>query len=126
MIFKEILNEIKNKENNALNTLEKSKEVLELRKVLDFKSLVLYIEVKRSGSLINNNYYSQICLTIYDKFKKDVFLNDEPNMSMETFSEIVVQNKNKLNLFDIDEDIDFWESLHLMIDNILNNNFHVN
>lgn len=126
MVFNEILNQIKNKESNTLRLLEESKEILDLRKILEAKSLLLCIEIKKSGSLINNDYYSQICLTVYDKENNDVFLNDEPNMSMEIFSEIVIQKKNKINISDINEDIEFWDSLDIMKNNVLSNNFHIN
>ena len=58
MVFNEILNQIKNKESNTLRLLEESKEILDLRKILEAKSLLLCIEIKKSGSLINNDYYS--------------------------------------------------------------------
>lgn len=126
MVFNEILNQIKNKESNTLRLLEESKEILDLRKILEAKSLLLCIEIKKSGSLINNDYYSQICLTVYDKENNDIFLNDEPNISMEIFSEIVIQKRNKINISDINEDIEFWDSLDIMKNNVLSNNFHIN
>lgn len=126
MVFTEILNEINNKESNTLRLLEESKEILDLRKILEAKSLLLCIEIQKSGSLINNDYYSQICLTVYDKENNDVFLNDEPNMSMEIFSEIVIQKKNKINISDINENIEFWDDLNIMKNNVLSNNFHIN
>lgn len=125
MVFEEVLKEINNKELNALKVIKTSDPITELRKAAELKSLILRIRILKSGSLINNDYYSQVCVTVYDKENRYVFLNDEPNISMETFCNIIIQNKRKINIFDVQDDKEFWESLHIMVDNIFKNNFHV-
>lgn len=74
--------------------------------------------------LFLTNYYSQICITIYDKEGKSVFLKDEPNMSLEVFSDIVIQKKKKFNILDINNDFDFWEGIQFLINSILIGNYY--
>ncbi len=124
MVSDEILNEIKNKETLALNVLNKSKLYFKLSEIVKSHSLVLVSKLNKNGSFISNNYYSQICITIYDKEGKSVFLKDEPNMSLEVFSDIVIQKKKKFNILDINNDFDFWEGIQFLINSILIGNYY--
>lgn len=124
MVSDEILNEIKNKETLALNVLNKSKLYFKLSEIVKSHSLVLVSKLNKNGSFISNNYYSQICITIYDKEGKSVFLKDEPNMSLEVFSDIVIQKKKKFNILDINNDFDFWEGIEFLINSILIGNYY--
>ena len=124
MVSDEILNEIKNKETLALNVLNKSKLYFKLIEIVKSHSLVLVSKLNKNGSFISNNYYSQICITIYDKEGKSVFLKDEPNMSLEVFSDIVIQKKKKFNILDINNDFDFWEGIQFLINSILIGNYY--
>lgn len=124
MVSDEILNEIKNKETLALNVPNKSKLYFKLSEIVKSHSLVLVSKLNKNGSFISNNYYSQICITIYDKEGKSVFLKDEPNMSLEVFSDIVIQKKKKFNILDINNDFDFWEGIEFLINSILIGNYY--
>lgn len=124
MVSDEILNEIKNKETLAFNVLNKSKLYFKLSEIVKSHSLVLVSKLNKNGSFISNNYYSQICITIYDKEGKSVFLKDEPNMSLEVFSDIVIQKKKKFNILDINNDFDFWEGIQFLINSILIGNYY--
>lgn len=124
MVSDEILNEIKNKETLALNVLNKSKLYFKLSEIVKSHSLVLVSKLNKNGSFISNNYYSQICITIYDKEGKSVFLKDEHNMSLEVFSDIVIQKKKKFNILDINNDFDFWEGIQFLINSILIGNYY--
>ena len=125
MVSNEILNQIKNKENCSLDIVHKSDLLHKLEEIVKSASLVLSIEVKIKGDLITNDYYSQICITVYDKDDRSVFLKDETNMSLEVFSDIVIQNKKKIDTFDIDNDVDFWEGIQFLIDNISKENYYI-
>lgn len=125
MVSNEILNQIKNKENCSLDIVHKSDLLHKLEEIVKSASLVLSIEVKIKGDLITNDYYSQICITVYDKDNRSVFLRDETNMSLEVFSDIVIQNKKKIDTFDIDNDVDFWEGIQFLIDNISKENYYI-
>ena len=125
MVSNEILNQIKNKENCSLDIVHKSDLLHKLEEIVKSASLVLSIEVKIKGDLITNDYYSQICITVYDKDNRSVFLKDETNMSLEVFSDIVIQNKKKIDTFDIDNDVDFWEEIQFLIDNISKENYYI-
>ena len=125
MVSNEILIQIKNKENCSLDIVHNSDLLHKLEEIVKSASLVLSIEVKTKGDLISNDYYSQICITVYDKDNCSVFLKDETNMSLEVFSDIVIQNKKKIEIFDINNDVDFWEGIQFLIDNISKGNYYI-
>lgn len=125
MVSNEILNQIKNKEICSLDIVHNSDLLHELQKNVKLASLVISTEVKIKGDFITNDYYSQICITVYDKDNHSVFLKDETNTSLEIFSDIVIQNKKKIEIFDINNDVDFWEGIQFLIDNISNGNYYI-
>lgn len=125
MVSNEILNQIKNKENCSLDIVHKSDLLHILEEIVKSASLELSIGVKIKGDLITNDYYSQICITVYDNDNRSVFLKDETNMSLEVFSDIVIQNKKKIDTFDINNDVDFWEGIQFLIDNISKENYYI-
>ena len=103
-------------EKNSFKLLKTNDLFRKLIELTSMQGLLLEYEVCRKGTLEEKNYYSQICIDIYDRQHNDLFLKEEENVSLELFADIIFQNNKKIHFYDLKDDNDFWNDLQFLID----------